>query len=281
VSVFGDAEFVKTLKEGFVCVAVNQHHHRRRKDLEYDIFARLVRQTGEEVNGYNQGLYFFTPAAELLAHSNTVSGEQAWRLLRRAVEKFEPPRSLPEMLQGREDAGPLWALPDGSQLVLVTSKVLEGYEAPENPRREIHQQSLGRDHLYLSNEEVAALAGGDFPVSLKNKLPALLNDNTRGEPGRWRNSEIRQLEVTLEDGRITGQARFESDSGDRGYRAALLGYVTSQDGVLTRFDLVVKGEYWGEGRYTRNAPRGKFPFAIAFRLSDGSEPYDTPPPGAE
>jgi hypothetical protein len=281
VSVFGDAEFVKKVKAGFICVAVNQHHHRRRRDLEYDLFARLVEQTGEKVNGYNQGLYFFTPAARLLSFSNTVSGDQAWKLLRRAEEEFVPPASLPEVLKGQEDAGPLWALPDGSQLVLVNSKVLGGYDAAENPQREIHQESLGRDHLYLTREEIAALASGSFPDSLKQRLPAVLNDNTRGEPGRWQSREVKRLDVKLTDRRITGSVHFETASGDRGYQADILGFIETQDGVLTRFDVVVKGNYWGEGRFTRNGPDGKFPFAVSFRLSDGTEPYDTPPPGAE
>ena len=279
MSVFGDAGFVKKVKEGFVCVAVNQHHHRRRKDLEYDLFEKLVEQTGEKVSGRNQGLYFFTPSAELLSFSNTVNGEHAWKLLRRVEEKFTPPASLPPVLKGHEDAGPLWKLPDGTQLVLVNSKVLGGYEKSDNPRRKTHQESLGRDHLYLSREEVSALASGEFPEGLKKRMPALLNDNTRGEPGRWRSGEIKQLELTLADGRITGSVHFENAAGDRGYKAELLGFVAVKEGTLTRFDLVVSGDYWGEGRYTRNGPEGKFPFAVAFRLSDGTEPYDTPPPG--
>jgi hypothetical protein len=281
VSVFGDAEFVKKIKEDFVCVAVNQHHHRRRKDLEYDLFARLVVQTGEKVSGYNQGLYFFTPSAELLSFSNTVSGEHAWKLLHQAEEKFEPPSTLPEILKGYEDAGPLWALPDGSQLVLVNSKVLGGYEESDNPSRRIQQESLGRDHLYLSREEIAALASGKFSESLKNRLPALLNDNTRGEPGRWRASEVKRFDLNLENSCLTGHVHFETASGDRGYKAELLGFVTAKAGVLTRFDIVVRGQYWGEGTYTRNGPIGTFPFAVAFRLSDGTEPYDTPPPGVQ
>lgn len=48
---------------------------------------------------------------------------------------------------------------------------------------------------------------------------------------------------------------------------------------LTRFDIVVSGNYWGEVRYTRNGPKGTFPFAVAFRLAGGTEPYDSPPPG--
>jgi len=279
VSVFGDAEFVKKVKEEFVCVAVNQHHHRRRKDLEYDLFARLVKQTGEKVSGYNQGLYYFTPSAELLSFSNTVNGEHAWKLLRRALEKFEPSDVFPKLLEGHENAGPLWTMPNGSQLVLVSSKVLGGYEKSENPQRRIHQESLGRDHLWLSSEEIAALANGRFPDSMRKRMPALLNDNTRGEPGRWRESEIKRFDVNLDDDRFTGRIHFETASGDRGYKAELFGFVTAKDGVLTRFDLVVKGDYWGEGRYTRNGPKGTFPFAVAFRLSDGTEPYDTPPPG--
>lgn len=279
MSVFGDAEFVKKVKEGFVCVAVNQHHHRRRKDLEYALFEKLVEQTGEKVSGYNQGLYFFSPSAELLSFSNTLSGEHAWKLLRQAEEKFTPPATLPAVLKDHEDAGPLWQLPDGGQLVLANSKVLGGYEKPDDPRRKIHQESLGRDHFYLSGEEISALASGKFPDSLKKRMPALLNDNTRGEPGRWRSSEVKQFEVALADGRITGKVRFVNASGDRGYKAELLGYVAVKDGKLTRFDLVVSGDYRGEGRYTRNGPKGEFPFAVAFRLSDGSEPYDTPPPG--
>jgi hypothetical protein len=279
VSVFGDAEFVKKVKEEFVCVAVDQHHHRRRKDLEYDLFAKLVEQTGEKVSGYNQGFYFFTPSAELLSFSNTVSGEHAWKLLRLAHEKFKSPAALPAILKGHEGAGPLWSLPDGSQLVLVNSKVLGGYEKSENPRRQIHQESLGRDHLYLSGEEIAAMASGKFPDSLRKRMPALLNDNTRGEPGTWRSSEIKNFEVALKDGRITGRVHFENASGDRGYKAELLGFVAAKEGVLTRLDIVVSGNYWGEGRYTRNGPKGRFPFAVAFRLSDGTEPHDTPPSG--
>ncbi len=261
-------------------MAVNQHHHRRRNDLEYDLFAKLVKQTGENVTGYNQGLYFFSPSAELLSFSNTVSGKAAWKLLRQAEGKFTPAKKFPEFLKGHENAGPLWKLPDGSQLVLVTSKVLDGYEKAKNRYRQIHQESLGRDHLWLSRNEIAALASGEFPGSLRKRLPALLNDNTRGEPGRWRKSEIKQFEVNLKDGRLMGCVHFQTTSGDRGFKGDLLGFVAAKNDTLTRFDIVVKGTYWGEGRFTRNAPEGRFPFAVSFRLSDGTEPYDPPPPGA-
>jgi hypothetical protein len=94
-----------------------------------------------------------------------------------------------------------------------------------------------------------------------------LIDNTRGEPPFWRPDEIRSLKVSLADGRITGSIHLETKSGDRGYRAELYGEVAANDGEVTRFDLVAKGEYWGHGPFTRfAAPQGKFPVAVAFRL---------------
>ncbi len=280
MTVFGDAEFVREIKSKFVSVAVNQHHHRRRKDVEYVLFEKLVRQTGEKVSGYNQGLYFFTPSAELLSYSNTVRGDAAWKLLKRALDAHEPKDGLPKILEGHESAGPLWSLPKGSQAVLVTSRVLGGYEPPDDRFRRIHQQSLARDHLWIAKEEIAALAGGRMPDELKQRISPLLNDNTRGEPGRWRKSEVKSFEITLDEGRLTGKVHFESAAGDRGYKAEILGFVLVENGRLARFDVVVKGDYWGEGRYTRNAPKGEFPFAVAFRLSDGIAPYDLPPPGS-
>ncbi len=134
--------------------------------------------------------------------------------------------------------------------------------------------------VIAAENDGAALAVGKLPRELKRRVPRLLNDNTRGEPGGWRQSEVKTFEMTLKDGRITGRVHFERADGKRGYKAAMLGFVDAKEDVLTRFDIVVKGDYWGEGRYSRNSPDGKFPFAVAFRLTDGTEPYDTPPPGS-
>jgi hypothetical protein len=280
VTVFGEAGFTRELRERFVCVAVNQHHHRRRADLEREIFARLVQQTGEEVNGTNQGLYFFTPAAELLSFSNTVDGAHALRLLRRALEKFAPQDGVPELLRDVKEAGPLWKPPEGTVVVEVTSKVLGGYGEAKRRHDEIHQASLGRDWLWIAREEAAELAAGRLPETLKSKLPRFLIDNTRGEPGGWRAEDLRKLEVKLDGGRLAGAVHLETRDGKKGFEAALLGIVEAKDGRLSRFDVVVKGDYRGEGTYSRGAPKGKFPFAVAFRISPGTGAADPAPPGA-
>ena len=128
------------------------------------------------------------------------------------------------------------------------------------------------------------IGGGHRGYPLPGHLPPVLPfgrpTGTRGEPGGWRESEIKTFEMTLKDGRITGRVHFERADGKRGYKAAMLGFVNAKEGVVTRFDIVVKGDYWGEGRYSRNSPTGKFPFAVTLRLTDGTEPYDTPPPGS-
>jgi hypothetical protein len=40
---------------------------------------------------------------------------------------------------------------------------------------------------------------------------------------------------------------------------------------VTRFDVVVLGEFWGQGTYTPGAPKGRFPLAIAFTLAQPSD----------
>ena len=94
----------------------------------------------------------------------------------------------------------------------------------------------------------------------------------------WRPEEVRSIKVTLEDGRIRGSIHLETKDGERGYRADLYGIVKTAKGRVTRFDLVAKGSFWGAGRYTRNPPPGKFPFAVAFRLADGTDTADGIPP---
>jgi hypothetical protein len=49
---------------------------------------------------------------------------------------------------------------------------------------------------------------------------------------------------------------------------------------VTRFDLLAKGDFWGEGNFTRGAPKGRFPFAVAFSLADADCAAGRVPPQA-
>ena len=62
------------------------------------------------------------------------------------------------------------------------------------------------------------------------------------------------------------------------YEANLRGEVKVKAGRVVRFDVVAHGDFWGEGRYTRRAPKGRFPLAVSFTLADGSDVADNIPP---
>jgi hypothetical protein len=262
-----------------VPVAVDQHVHRHLQDAEGEFFAQVLKQAGRGLDGYAQGVYLFTPEGKLLAFANTSDAGRVKGLLDTAFKKFAPSDTL-FPVDDAKAVRPLPVPPPGGLVVDVTTKVLGGYD-PNNRRAERYRNSLGRDHLWVRQDEAEALARGNFPDSLAARLARFhLVDNTRGEPPMWSADEIKKLAFTLEDGRLTGSIHLETKAGDRGYQADLLGFITAKEGRVTRFDLVVRGQFWGEGTFTRGAPRGKFPVAVAFGLSDGKCVANQVPPQA-
>jgi hypothetical protein len=279
VSILSDADIVNQLRTKFVSVAVDQHDHRHRRDAEGKLFANVLKQAGRGLDGYSQGFYLFTPSGKLLEFANTLSADQMKRMLTSALKKFDPTGDAPQIKEGPKDARFLYELPEGGLIIYVTSKVLGGYERGDRTDT-IRQAALGRDHLWLRKDEAEALARGELPRSVKVRVAQHhLIDNTRGEPPRWRRDEIREMKLTLDRGRITGSVHLETRAGDRGYRAQMLGFTQTKDHRVTRFDLVAKGLCWGEGAYNQGAPKGKFPFAVAFTLAGGKGKVVEVPPG--
>jgi hypothetical protein len=281
VSILSDPGIVNLLKTRFVPVAVDQHDHRRRKDAEGDLFAGILRQAGRGTDGYAQGFYLFTPQGELLEFDNTLAADRMKQLLASALKKFDPAGEGPKIEEGRKDPRFIYELPEGGLIVYVTSKVLGGYD-PSDRTDAVRQAALGRDHLWLRKDEAAALTRGELPEGVKVRLARFhLIDNTRGEPPFWGRDEIRELRLTLRRGRLEGSVHLETKTGDRGYRAQLLGLVEAKDGKVVRCDAVAKGLFWGEGPFSRGAPKGKFPFAVALTLAGGKgETPEVPPGGA-
>jgi hypothetical protein len=268
---------VKVLGTKFVPVAVDQHVHRQRKDQEGEVFAKVLKQAGRGLDGYSQGVYLFTADIKLLAFANTADATGVRRLTEIALKKFDP--KAPAIHLADAPASPVLPLPpEGGLVVDVITKVLGGYD-PNDPRTKRFRESLGRDHLWLRKDEALALARGTLPESLVRRIVRYhLVDNTRGEPPMWRDNEIKNLDVTLRDGRLSGSVHLETQSKDRGYLAELFGFVGMKDGHVTRVDLVAKGMFWGQGPFTRGAPSGQYPLAVAFRLTDGDRPADRVPP---
>jgi len=267
---------VKLLSTRVVPVAVDQHIHRQLKDAEGELFAAVLKQAGRGLDGYSQGVYVFSPQGKLLAFSNTADAAHVKQLMAGAFKKFDPDAPPPKFEEQAKPA--LVQPPEGGLILDVTAKVLGGYD-PADPRSKHHMNSLGRDHLWLRKDEADALAAGRLPESVQQRLVRYhLLDNTRGEPPMWGLSEIKKLELTLVNGRLSGSVLLEAKTGDRGYYAELLGFVDAKEGRVTRFDVLARGDFWGESTFTRGAPRGRYPFAVAFTLADPERPASKVPP---
>ena len=164
-------------------------------------------------------------------------------------------------------------------VVRVQAKILGGYEPTSDYWSKIYQDSLSRDNLWVTRAEYEALVSGQLlPVLQRRIVRFHLLDNTRGEPQMWKAEEITAVDLSLEKGRLNGTVHLETASGNRGYKANLLGHIEHEEGKITRFDLVAHGQFWGECTYTPGAPKGKFPLAISFTLADGSDVADGVPP---
>jgi hypothetical protein len=280
VSILGDPKIVELFKTRFIPVAVDQHDHRRRKDAEGEIFAGILKQADRGLNGYSQGFYIFTPAGNLLEHTNTVSGDHMKVILASALKKFDPSATIPKLETDAKGGRSLYEAPEGGLIVTVTSKVLGGYARTEDSTLKIRQEALGRDHLWVRKDEADQLRQDAMPETLKVRIARFhLVDNTRGEPPFWKKDEIKRREMSLRKRTLSGMVHLETNSGARGFDGRLLGFVETKGDKVTRFDAVASGEFWGEGTYTQGGPKGKFPFAVAFTLSSGKENERWIPPG--
>lgn len=276
-STFADPQIVELLKTRFVPIAIDQAYQRRQQDAEGEFYRRIAGQgPRNDFNGTTQGLYVAAPDGTLLGFTNNRSPDRVKRLLDSAGDVQGAEAIKP---QQRRDPRYNPTPPKGGLVIRVMARVLGGYAPTDNRWQKIFQTATSRDNLWISRAEHAALVRGDVPVSLQRRIARFhLVDNTRGEPPMWRADEIRSLSMSLQDGRLSGSVELSTRTGDRRFRATLLGEVKVADGVVTRFDVVAKGLFRGDGRYTRNAPKGDFPLAVAFRLADGSDVADRIPP---
>lgn len=214
----------------------------------------------------------------LLGYTNNRGPDRIRKFLQESISKYEPSNTK-QLTVEIEDRRFTYRPPEGGLVVRVQARVLDGYDAAESEFEQIFQSAVSRDNLWVTKAEHEALAGGTFPDSLALRLARYhLVDNTRGEPPRWEKQDIVSHRVDLRDGRITGNFELSNRRGDRSYSADLLGYLKVSQGKLVQLNMVVRGLFSGEGRYTAGAPKGKFPLAISFTLADGTDIADRVPP---
>lgn len=284
-SIFSDAEILDTLRRDFVCVAVDAWYLNRRQDAEGEFYRKVVKQepSRQDMNQSTQGKYALDADGRLFGFDNHGSDRvgRVKALIAKARRDYAPSEAV-AISPGRLHPWFDRTLREGMVAVDVTARVLDAETREADPRKRMFLASLGRDHLWIRKDEVAALCAGTLPDSLVRRMSRFhLNDFTRGEPDMWAKEDLKKLDLTLKEGRLTGSIHFEIPSGKRGYEARLLGFVEAKDGQLTRFDLVAKGEYWGKGRFVSSSIEGRFPVGVSFRLSDPkAEESKVPPQGS-
>ena len=281
-SILQDREILAMLRKDFVPVAIDQWYTREQKDVEGRFYRNIIRNSPRsDPKQTTQGFYIASPGGHLIDYNNNRGVRQVRSFMEDALKQNVSMESKP-LLMEHVDQSRHHELPAGGIVARVNSKVLSGYESPDRPYAKIFQDAIGRDNLWITAAEQSDLANGSFPTSLARKIVRFhLVDNTRGEPPMWRPEEIKSMEIEIDaDGVITGEAHLETEDGKRGYVGALRGSAEFETAMgtnakkLKSFDLVSKGKFWGAGRYTKRPPKGKFDFAIAIRLADGTDVSD-------
>ena len=278
-STFADPFIVKVLKTQFIPVAIDQAYQRRQKDTEGEFYRKIAGQSRRnDFNDTTQGLYMATADGTLLGYSNNRGAQRIRRFIEKALEDFRPIATSAiktETTDKRFNPQP----PEGGLVIRVQARVLGGYELTDDRWRRIFQSALSRDNLWVSQDEHTALVQGMVLKSLQRRIARYhLVDNTRGEPPMWSAREVRSVDMRLGGEEFSGKASLTTASGDRSFDCEFYGRVETTAGRVTRFDVVAKGLFQGEGRSTPGAPRGKFPLAISFTLADGTDVADAIPP---
>ena len=120
-------------------------------------------------------------------------------------------------------------------------------------------------------------------------------DNTRGEPNYWKPEEVRESSLTwtvIESDakeillRLDGKALLSTDANPtkatRGFDLAVTGHLRNDvvSKSITRVDLLVVGDHWGDQSLAIDARPGRQPLGIAFALVSGKETTHRIPPQA-
>ena len=285
---FANPEMLKFLKEYFIPVAIDQWYERRQKDTKGDFYRKIAGQgPRKDFNRTTQGRYVCDSNGKLYAYNNNRGPDRILEEMKKALASFKADKIDSKAIkEEKKDPRFNFTAPENGLVLRVHSKVLDGY-TPNDDWRDVFQRSIGRDNAWFTFEEQKQLAkvirnGGDIPTKLAMRIARFhLIDNTRGEPPKWKPEEIKNLSMSIsKQGVVTGSAHLETADGKRGYETKFYGLAKSEAESITQFDLVARGEFWGVGRYTSRAPKGKFPLAIAFRVADGSDTADSVAPHA-
>jgi hypothetical protein len=287
-STFTDDEIVKLITEKTVPLAMDVYYfeHAKNNSLAEFYRALIAQRPDLKPGATSQGFYLFDPEGKLYKGYNSRGCDALKKAIRDVVASYKPP-ALPSGAMETEDPSDERTPPKGTVIVDCFAKITEAEWPPaKGLHQKLFQTSTGREHLWIMKNEASSLSRGKMPKALVKRIAKFhLNDFTRGEPNIWQIADLKKMEMDLEpDGngyRLTGSVEIGDERGRLGYRASLYGRVESSSSKLTKFDVVAKGLYHGEGMFTKGAPPGEFTLVIAMRLADvkDGEALKAPPQG--
>jgi hypothetical protein len=279
-----DPELVKLISTRFVPVAVD-HEIERRKDAEGELYRKVA---GKAVSN---SVFAFDPSGKLLFQR--LGGEIYQKYvpaLQAAIKDYQPAKAEAKKVPAGADRDEhFYPVPEGAVVVHVTARMVKGGKSWPGPER------WGRDNMWIRTDEVAELAEGHLPDSLKKRIARCHLINTTGghltAGAMWKQDHVKKLDMHLVDGRLTGEAELEgwvkgpARNDHSRYSAQLLGFIEVKDGKLTRFDVVAVGPACrvagsGPGIETHGEIGVPYTLAIGFRLStdqDSDAQKRTPP----
>ena len=297
-------------QQDFVPVTGDDWYQRRRKDKEGEFFRALAAASGKKGHTL-QGIYLFTADGTPLEYKNSGHDPEFTReMMRRNLARFA---QLPEAKRkpgavkiedpGAPDKTYSRRPPEGGLVLKSYTRILDLKDGSytRGTCKAVGGEKAARDHVWITKDEVKALAPAKAEVGFRYPVPAAvadrlarwhLLDNTRGEPEPWRPEDVRARRMSLAvaavtregvDLRLEGEALLATDAdpakADRGYEVRLLGslrYAPAR-GAFDRFDLTAVGTHWGEHTHNSPARPGKTILGQSFELA-GDKPADRVPP---
>lgn len=287
-STFDQPEIVELLTDRYVPVALDVWYHERRQDAEGELYRKIISGRKNLRPGRTtQGFYIAKPDGTLLDGWNNRNAERLRKRLVMELSRYEVPAAEVSVADAERDIRYEREIPKGATVVDVSTRIIEADWGDEDASRwqKIHRAAVGHDHLWMLGDEREALKKGMVHERLAKRIAHYhLIDNTRGEPPMWRPSEV-ELSVwkatkTADGMRLDGTCKLATEDGSRGYHARALGFVRFDGDRLERFDVVFRGTFHGEGRWTSGAPKKPFTLAIAFSLADPKRAATQVPPQA-
>ncbi len=306
-SAFADPEIIAMCRDRFVPVTGDDWYQRRRKDREGEFFRTLAAAAGKQGHTL-QGIYLFAADGTPLAYKNAGHDPESVRgMMRQALAAFAklPAARRAPAIEGAGAADATYdrAPPEGGLVLTAYTRILDFKDGDyrRGTCTAAGGEKAARDHVWITRDEVQALAPARAQVGFRYPVPAPvaerlaryhLIDNTRGEPELWAPQDVRARRMSLVvtaataaavELRLEGEVVLRTDAdpakAERGYEARLLGALRYRPakGTFDRFDLTAVGTHWGEHPHNSPARPGKSLLGQSFELA-GDRPGDRVPP---